>query len=341
MFKRIWVFIKRIFSSIWKIIVAKRKQIFTLVLICLILSAAWVGFLFLVGHPPIATTPALIMVWASVVLLVFSIFPKIFDRIKKVKLKDFEIELQETVAQSTPEDYISMVELDEFVSSQKGDFRNLTNLLREARRKPYKPILLVVNLRDGDYISIPMLFIYLFFLDLFGSTITILFINTKNKLSNISELKKDAIIGAVHGKKVIQTFYKQNPGLYRIFDLRHFGPYPMEELFRRGIGRDFPNEDFFRDCYHNLREARNNGSEYLTEEDVMDWFHNQINSKNVEVSISVQDLKIIREAIEQGDDFLLSFKDKYLNSVVSINHFAKNISKKVLRDLEKQKSNDI
>ena len=83
-----------------------------------------------------------------------------------------------------------MIELDEYVFSQKGNFKNLNTLLREARQKPSKPILLVVNLRDGEYISIPMLFIYLFFLDLFGSSITVLFINNRNKLSTISDLKE-------------------------------------------------------------------------------------------------------------------------------------------------------
>ena len=90
-----------------------------------------------------------------------------------------------------------------------------------------------------------------------------------------------------------------------------------------------------------LENTINNDSEYLTEEDVLDWFHNQINSKKVQVSISTSDLKTIREAIEQGDDFILSFEDKYLNSVISINQFARNVSKRVLIDLEKQKTNKV
>ena len=89
MFKQIFIKIRNLFTKTTKYIFSKRKQINIFIFICIILSAAWYGFLFLVGNPPIATTPALIMVWVSVILLVISIFPKIFDKIKKVKIKVF------------------------------------------------------------------------------------------------------------------------------------------------------------------------------------------------------------------------------------------------------------
>lgn len=161
MFRKVWLYIKRVSVRLGNFLAPMLKPLFRFLGVSAILASGWYAFLSLVSQPPIDATPVLIMIWSSVIVLLFALFPRILDRVKKFKVKDFEIELQDTVARSTSEDYISFSDLDEYTFSQKGDFRNLEDILEQAIRQPSKPILLVANLRDGEYISIPMLFIYL------------------------------------------------------------------------------------------------------------------------------------------------------------------------------------
>ena len=48
------------------------------------------------------------MVWGTAFILFLVFFPDIINKIKRIKIKDIEIELQDTLARSTTEDYISV-----------------------------------------------------------------------------------------------------------------------------------------------------------------------------------------------------------------------------------------
>ncbi|WP_156815353.1 hypothetical protein [Pseudanabaena sp. PCC 6802] len=158
---KLWPFFKKRGPVLWRYIQSTLKFL----LVAAIIAGAWYAFLKIVAPPPIATTPALIMVWASVVVLLFSLFPRILDRVKKIKLKDFELELQETVAKVISKDFITLSELDNHIFSTKGNFRNLGEILEQTVRFPEKTVLLVANLGNSNNISISMLFIYLFTVD--------------------------------------------------------------------------------------------------------------------------------------------------------------------------------
>lgn len=312
------------------------KTVLKSIIIILIITSAWMGFLYLVGNPPIETTPALIMVWLSVLILFFSLYPKIFDRIKRLKLKDFEIELNESVKKSTvEEDYISMVEVDDYVFSQKGDFRNLTDIIKQARRNPDKPILLTVNLRDGDYISIPMLFIYLFFLDLFGNTINLLILSSRRSIHHFSDISKNSIVGVISGKKVLRIFYDRFPRLFRIYEFERFSNIKLENFFRRDFFREYPNESLFRHCYEFLRENRDNFREFLTEEDVLMWFGKDINRRIIDLDNIESNQNVIKSAMEKDDEFLIILKDNTFRSITALCKVTKNISLKVLENIKK------
>lgn len=299
-----------------------------------VLTGAWFGFVYLVGKPPIDTTPALVMVWISAIILLLAVFPKIFDRIKRLKVKDFEIELQETVKKTSEEDFISMDELDDYVFSQKGSFRNLTNILRQARRNPNKPILLTANLRDGHYISTPMLFVYLFFLDLIGSSVIVLFVSSRTSLKNLKDISKKKIVGLVSGKTALRIFYNRFPHFYKIFDVSRNSNVSFEDLFRRGRLRDEIDDHLFYRSYEMLREHRLEESEYLTEDDVMAWFSDHLNVKAIDLNATDSD--IIKQAIENGDEFLIILKDNTLRSVIALCKITKNISAKVFDDIMKK-----
>ncbi len=338
MFRKVWAYIKRASTRFGRFLAPMLKPFFRFIGVAAILASGWYAFLLLVSQPPIEPTPVLIMIWSSVLVLLFALFPRILDRVKRFKVKDFEIELQDTVARSTPEDYISFSDLDEYTFSQKGDFRNLEDILEQAIRQPSKPILLVANLRDGKYISIPMLFIYLFLLDMIGKSITVLFVSTRQSFKDIADITKDSIVGAVSGKTVLQTFYRRFPHFYRIFDIPKVSWFPIfEEFFWRGRFRGEQGESIFREAYDTLREAHSDETEFLTERDMRNWFRGELNFRTVEVSLGSQDLKTIREALAQGDEFILSIKDKGLRSVISLCYFSKDIMKKVLADIAQTK----
>src|SRR5690242_6568212 len=183
-----------------------RIFIFRLLPVGLILFGAWYGFLRLVNKPPLDTSSVLIMVWASVILLILAFFPKIFEKVKAIKLKDVEIELQEAVAKSAPEDYISIeASGDEPLFSEKGDLRHLQAILREATLEPDRPVLLLVNLKDDYYISIVMLFKYLFFLNLISMKTIVLFVSSEKHFDSLTDVRKDSLIGAMSGKRVLRA----------------------------------------------------------------------------------------------------------------------------------------
>jgi hypothetical protein len=310
-----------------------------IIIILLILSGGWFAFLYVVPRVNYEAMPVLVMIWASIIVLLLAVFPQILDRIKRFKIKDFEIELQNTVEQSTLEDYISLSNLDEYTFSQKGGFRQLKDIFIQATQQPSKPILLVVNLRDNRYISIPMLYIYLFFLDMVGKSITVLLISTKQKLSEISDITKESIIGVISGKTVLQIFYRRFPHLLKIFDMHIFSehPFDVDELFCQDFFQGKDAERFFRRAYENISHFHSNFNEYLTKEDVRSWFRNKLNCRTVEVDVGSEDLKTIKEALKQGDDFFLSIKNERLRSVISLCYFSKQVTKKVLRDFMEMK----
>ena len=134
---------KVFFTKLNNLIQRYYKTFFKFALIIIIVASAWFGFIFLVGNPPIDTTPALIMVWLSVLIFFLAFFPKIFDRVKRLKLKDFEIELEESVKKSAAEeDFISMDEFDDLIAEARMKARkvglkrsDITNALRRVRKR--------------------------------------------------------------------------------------------------------------------------------------------------------------------------------------------------------------
>ncbi len=314
------------------------QRVAAFLLVSAIIAGAWYGFISIVAPLPIATTPALIMVWLSVFVLFFVLFPNLLDKVKRIKVKDFELELQDTVAKATTSDFLSVPYFDEHIFSTKGDFRNLSDIMEQAARFPNKPVLLVVNLRDDHYISIPMLFIYLFFLDLVGASVTVLFVSSRKSVRSFSDIRRDSIIGAILGKKVMRVFLERFPRLSRIFDFRRFNDnLRFEDFFRSGRFRGEGFEHFFRNMAEIMHDLGTNRSEYLSERDVENWFKSDLSKHTIEVSISDADIKEIRQAISKNDEFVLVLSDNRLNSVVSVCFLTRDMSRKVLENLIEKK----
>ena len=330
---RIQVEIAGIYQNVKQFVRPYHRRIIYFVAVSLILLVAWLLFLYLVFAPPIGTTPALIMVWASVAVLLVGVFPGIFDRVKRIKIKDFELELQETVDKASSRGFVSISELNRPFFSDKDDFVNLTRIISSALRFPDKPVLLVVNLKDDKYISIIMLQIYLFFLDLIAESVFVLFISAKRKIKSISDIEKASIIGAVSGEKVKHTFFQRFPELYRIFDSRISDQeVTVEQIVRTKVFLDPELTNFFQNIYNIFYESEHHIPEYLTKRDVEDWFWGQLSNHTIELSISVADLKTIRKALMKENEFIMIYENGSMVSLIPLCFLAKNISGKAIAD---------
>ena len=322
----------------WKVVKAFVKRTIVFLFVAAIVAGAWYGFLSITKPPPIDTTSALVMVWVSVFVLLFSLFPSILDKVKKIKVRDFELELQETVVKATSKDFLSIPGLDNHIFSTKGDLRYLSAIIEQAARVPDKPVLLVVNLRNDHYISIPMLFVYLFFLDLVGASITVLFVSSRQHIRTLSDIRRDSILGAIVGKRVMRVFLERFPRLSRIFDFRGFNDnISFEDFFRSGRFRDERFEHFLRRILEMMHDLVENRSEYLSIRDVQNWFGSDLSRHIIEVSVSEIDIREIRQAISREDEFLLVLSDNKLNSVVSVCFLTRDMTRKVLEKLSEKK----
>lgn len=302
------------------------------------MASAWFAFISIVAPLPIATTPALTMVWLSVFVLFFVLFPNLLDKVKKIKVKDFELELQDTVAKATTRDFFSIPYFDEHIFSTKEDFRNLSDIMEQAARVLNKPVLLVVNLRDDRYISIPMLFIYLFFLNLVGVSVTVLFVSSRQPIRSFSDIRQNSILGAILGKKVMRIFLERFPRLSRIFDFRKFNDnVRFDDFFRSGIFSGEGFEHFCRNMAEIMPDLGTNRSEYLSKRDIENWFRGDLSRHMIEVAISDTDIKEIRQAISKDDEFILVFNDNRLHSVVSVCFLIRDMSRKVLDNIVEKK----
>lgn len=326
---------KKLLQSLKNLILKYYEVVLKFVFIIVIIIAAWYGFLYLVGDPPIDATQALLMVWISVIVFLFVLFPKIFDRIKRLKLKDFEIELSETVKKYSEKDFISMDEVNDYIFSQKEDFRNLVNIAKQARRNPEKQILLTVNLRSGDYISITMLFIYLFFLEMASNNLNVLFFSSRKSIRNFSDISQNSIIGVISGKKVIKTLYRRFAWLYKIFEFEGFSKIEMNDFLTRGIFIEQPGESLFHRCFYFLRENQRNEREFLRKRDVIAWYKKELNNKIMDLDDIESNKQAVKDAIEKGDEFLIVSENKAFRSVIAVCKVTRNISLKVFKNIKK------
>ena len=326
---------KKLLQSLKNLILKYYEVVLKFVFIIVIIIAAWYGFLYLVGDPPIDATQALLMVWISVIVFLFVLFPKIFDRIKRLKLKDFEIELSETVKKYSEKDFISMDEVNDYIFSQKEDFRNLVNIAKQARRNPEKQILLTVNLRGGDYISITMLFIYLFFLEMASNNLNVLFFSSRKSIRNFSDISQNSIIGVISGKKVIKTLYGRFAWLYKIFEFEGFSKIEMNDFLTRGIFIEQPGESLFHRCFYFLRENQRNEREFLRKRDVIAWYKKELNNKIMDLDDIESNKQAVKDAIEKGDEFLIVSENKAFRSVIAVCKVTRNISLKVFKNIKK------
>jgi hypothetical protein len=303
------------------------KRVGIFLLVAGVLFGAWILFLWLVKEPPLDTTSAMIMIWISFAVAIFTLFPGLLNKIKRIKIKDFDLELQESVTKATSIDYLSISEGPDYHISRKSDFSDFVEIFLRARKKTDKPILLIVNVRNGSYISIPALYIYLYFLDLHNSNVICLFVSSNTRSDSPREFNKEDVIGAANGKKVLTSLLDRFPNLIR--SITHAEFTEDINLFNRERLKNH-----FRILYEKMSgEFRNN--EYLTEENIRNYFSGNINNEFISYDTSQEDEKTILNAIIKGKEYLNILRGNKLYSVIPLEEITNDISKKVLQDILK------
>ena len=111
----------------------------------------------------------------------------------------------------------------------------------------------------------------------------------------------------------------------------------FEDFFRSGRFRGEGLEHFFHNISDVICDLGSNRNEYLSERDVDNWFRGDLSKRTIELSVPDTDIKEIRRAISEEDEFVLVLRDNKLNSVVSVCFLTRDMSRKVLEGLTANK----
>jgi hypothetical protein len=292
-----------------------------LLVVSAIIVAAWYAFLAIVAPPPIPTTPALVMVWSSAIILLFALFPQILDRVKKLKIKDFELELQPIINRATSNNIIISKNYNNIFVT-KGGLGKLSGILYEALSHPGKPIILVADLKQNEYIDIRIFYIYLYSLYFFGSSVVVLFIYTgkNSQASNLGSITTDSVIGAVNGRSVLQELLRRKFSLLK------------EIVFPDYNGLEAAK--FCKDLSSKSDQFMQQHSEYLTLDYVCEWFKSELSSYQINAALTALDLELIRNAISESKEYLLIVEENKVSSVVPICLLTRDISRRALQEMQ-------
>ncbi len=317
-----WSFIK---SSVISIL----KTIFRLSFVLTVISIAWISFIILVGAPPIDTTPALIMVWVSVSIVLLAVFPKILNRIKRVKVKDlFEIELHDVLDSTISDDIRAFIDLtDTSITGGKGDWNNLISIIERTSSSPSKSLLLVANINGGHYISIPKLFTYLHFLRQVDNPVTVLFIDDPNIDIDLTEIPVNKIIGAIASDKIYLHLSKRFPYFNKIFN--HFSNIiDVRKITNGGLDKWIT---YIIDFHSHIEQDI-----YLNVNTIYKWFRNQISTIIIDEDIKSRDIRKIRQSVSKGDEYIIISDGSNLLLVLSVCKLTRDITKRILFRLENE-----
>jgi len=101
--------------------------------VILLVVIAWLLFIWIITDHDVEETPALIMVWVSIGLILISMFPKIIGRIKRIKLGELELELTAEIESAVNNPPLNISEKDEPLFSTKGRIETLMKILCGVR----------------------------------------------------------------------------------------------------------------------------------------------------------------------------------------------------------------
>lgn len=330
---------------------AKKKfsqGVYRFIAILSILGLAWSGFVWLTQAPPVDALPALLMVWATAVVLLLAFFPSVLSRVGKLKVGDLELELQDTVKDAKAQNFVSGADLSSaYQMTSQRDAGGLQAILARALEEPGKPVLLVIDLQEQK-ITRAFLFAFLMLTDLLSERVIVTFAAPRKSAKEPGDLNIADILGIVSGKKLLLAYYRRFPSLMNIF-IREKGissvlessglvQTPSSELIlalydqcRTQISQDIQNEKGrFTELEHPEIDER------FSRREIEKWLGDALNRRVVDASLLPADVAVIHQALEEGNDFVIVAANGGFKSALALDDFSRAITHKALRALAEE-----
>lgn len=302
------------------------KGFFAFGFVAALLGGAWYVFLILVNKPPIDTTAIIIMVWASLILLLLAAFPQILDRIKKLKVGDIEVELQDVLQKSKEDNLVSLDEADYSTMFEKGDLRRLKSFVVSAMREPEKTYFLVVNVFEFR-ISIFALAAYLYFLSFVAKSIVVVFVSEPSRQLKPKSIKKSSVIGVINGEIVLKEIFLRYRTIYqRLVN--------VSTEFVRNRDDDENNLINFLngiDLLSNQDQFELIGEYRLNSQQVANWFAGELNTKTISSKLAESDRSTLKKSLSSKDEFIIVTDDSdVVVSVIPIREYSRIFTLRIM-----------
>ena len=176
-----------------------------------------------------------------------------------------------------------------------------------------------------------MLYLYLVYLDIITVNTTVLFVSTRQRIEQISDIGHGIIIGAISGKKVVKAFQDRFPELLRLYSsFNHSNENNNGELFVfENITGDSINELYNRfSAMINDTDVRRRGP--LKEREVSNWLASDLCNHTVEATLEGGSFSDMQTAIDRSDDYILVVKSKRLQAIVPLCKMTNEIASKAI-----------
>lgn len=324
---------------------SKTFDAYRFIAILFILGSAWAGFVWLTQAPPVDALPALLMVWATAIVLLLAFFPSVLSRVGKLKVGEVELELQDTVKSANTQNFVSVTDLSSaYQMTSQRDAGGLQAILARALEAPGKPVLLVIDLQEQK-ITRAFLFAFLMLMDLLSERVIVVFASPRKSAKEPGDLNIADIVGIISGKKLLLAYYRRFPSLMNIF-IREKGissvlessglvQTPFSELIlalydqcRTQISQDIQNEKGrFTELEHPEMDER------FSRREVEKWLGEALNRRVVDVSLPATDIAKVHQALEEKNDFVLIAAHGGFKSVLDLDDFSRVIAHKTLGSL--------
>ncbi len=328
----------------------KFERVYRFAAILMILGLAWAGFVWLTQAPPVDALPALLMVWATAIVLLLAFFPSVLSRVGKLKMGELEFELRDTVRDANAQNFVSVSDLSSaYQMTSQRDAGGLQAILARALEAPGKPVLLVIDLQERK-ITRAFLFAFLMLMDLLSERVIVTFAAPRKAAKEPGDLNIADMVGVILGKKLLLAYYRRFPSLMNIF-IREKGinsvlessgliQTPSSELIlalydqcRAQISQDIQNE---KGRYTELEHPEMD--ERLSRREVEKWLGEALNRRVVDSSLKAADMEIIHQALEEKKDYVIVAEHGGFKSVLALDEFSRALAHKALGALVEEEA---
>lgn len=299
-----------------KISSEKRKRGLGWIYITISVAIFWAGFWIWTKQFSIGETTALILAAVAFLAIVIKANPGILDYIKRIKIGDFEVELNQRIEDVSSEYNLVLPEEGDIELRPKAGLEYLYEDIYKMKKSPRKKIILKADLKDGSYISIPMLYLYMWLYDYFGELVALVFLSTYKR-------RKPEIFGVISAERA-----------FKILDRK----YPRYRRVLSAIQEDFYTFHQKKDSITNLYwDLKGNERGILNYKIFNDLFLDYLDKETIDYPISKENYNKLLNLIESNREYVILMEEGQLKSVISISLITRIIAKDYLYSILKQK----